>query len=139
MVTALAALIVGCGDDSSSGGKSGGGPDSRALREAQADWRRQPLHSYQYRIERQCFCLPKARGPTRITVRDGRPRGTPEDFKDADTVPELFDEVKELLPSDELSVRYDGRGVPRRIEADAVLDGSDDEITYLITGFRPVR
>ena len=110
-----------------------------ALREARATWRRRRLRNYHYRIERLCFCPPEFRGPVRITVRDGRPRGTAEPFRDVDTVRELFQTVEELISAYELSVRYDRRGVPRRIEADRIEHAIDDEISYVVSRFRRLR
>lgn len=53
-------------------------------------------------------------------------------------MPDLFRTVRGLIGSHELSVRYDRRGVPRRIEADRIENAIDDEVTYRITRFGPL-
>lgn len=81
-----------------------------ALREARTLWRARPLRNYTYRVQRLCFC--PSTNQIKITVRGGRPRGTPKGYRDVDTVGDLFRKVESLVTSHKLEVRYSRRGCP---------------------------
>jgi hypothetical protein len=74
-------------------------------------WQSQNLTSYDFTLERQCFCPEDWRGPVNITVRNGKvtsvvyvsngQTATTEKFSDVDTIEELFNIIRDA---------YDGKG-----------------------------
>jgi len=69
-------------------------------------------------------------------VRRARPRP-----RRAETVPRLHAKVRRAISSNpsKLIVRYDPIGIPRVIYIDYQRLLADEEITYLVTGFRRLR
>jgi len=87
----------------------GGGPvgpvDAGAVaayEAARALWERNGLTSYEFTLQRNCFCLPEFRGPFAITVVDGEVsealyEGGPAEDGTALTVAQVFDEIQQAL------------------------------------------
>jgi Family of unknown function (DUF6174) len=92
-------------------------------------WRQQKINNYRYTLSNSCFCIPEARGPVVIEVRNGRttsitsvqtgqPVANPEFFRTYNTVPKLFNLIRNTISSgqSELSVEYNPKlGYPTQI------------------------
>lgn len=109
-------------------------------------WASQGIRSYEFTIERQCYCPEDWRGPFDVSVIGGAPalvtyqgHGALDD-RVADlpkTMEAAFDLVLANVAT-EPDVVYDDRfGFPLRIALDPVKDTIDDEVTYVISNFQP--
>ncbi|NDJ25996.1 hypothetical protein GS682_31335 [Nostoc sp. B(2019)] len=92
-------------------------------------WRQQKISNYRYTLSNSCFCIPEARGPVVIEVRNGRttsitsvqtgqPVANPEFFQQYNTVPKLFNLIRNTSSSgqSELAVEYNPKlGYPTQI------------------------
>lgn len=92
-------------------------------------WRQQKINNYRYTLSNDCFCITEARGPVVIEVRNGRttsitsvqtgqPVTNPELFRTYNTVPKLFNLIRNTISSgqSELAVEYDRQlGYPTQI------------------------
>ena len=79
--------------------------------------------------------------PARIVVRDRRPVDPPRRLRKMATVTRLFRLVQGAIDDRvaDLQVRYDERGVPRRIFVNSLLQLADEEETYVVRRFRPLE
>jgi hypothetical protein len=88
------------------------------LKKNQKLWERQGIFNYRYTLSNDCFCISEFRGPVIIEVRDGSTTNivsadtampvNSELFQKYDTVPKLFDLIKDAIANGEdLSVEYD--------------------------------
>ena len=120
---------------------------TRDLAEARAKWRAQRLSSYEYTLQRLCFCGETR--PMRVTVANGRvqsvrPEGEllPITGPEAEWYPSvegLFDVVARALaiPAHLVDVEFDrDRGFPHSIAIDYWVNVADDEISYLVRDIR---
>lgn len=111
------------------------GSAQRTLDRARERWREAGVHSYRFRLRRQCFCPPAA--PV-LFVRRDRPRRPPSEFRGVATVPRLFRRIQGAIDDGAagLRVRYGaGRGIPRSIWIDGREYIADDEIGYRVERF----
>lgn len=114
---------------------------SEGLAEALARWLAAGIDDYTWVVELRCFC--PAEGPVEISVVDGKvvgvegePRAEPS--FGAITVLELFDRIAEALTSGEATVSYDPNlGYPLTADLDPVLNGIDDESSYIVISLTP--
>jgi len=118
--------------------------DGRAqqrLDAAHDTWRAAGVRSYRYRARHLCFCGPDVTDPARIVVRDRRPVDPPRRLRKMATVTRLFRLVQGAIDDRvaDLQVRYDERGVPRRIFVNSLLQLADEEETYVVRRFRPLE
>jgi Family of unknown function (DUF6174) len=92
-------------------------------------WNQQKISNYRYTLGRDCFCAPEARGPVVIQVRNGKTISitnaangkpvNPELFKEYNTIPKLFNSVKDAIDrkEPELTVQYNQKlGYPTQIK-----------------------
>ena len=143
VLAGLALLLPGCDLFSPSDGQRD------ALEEAEQTWRSQGVTSYEFRVQRICFCIPT--GPLLVQVRDGRPvsvtnadSGEPAtpDASMPLTVEALFAVVDDAIDRDaqRLDVDYDDTfGYPRTIDIDYNFGIADEEIFYQASDLRPLR
>jgi len=112
------------------------------LRRNAALWARQNLRDYRFRLRVQCFC-PGARQAVTVTVVNGRPRGSSPIQKRFDTFAEQFTAIGRVLEdpgAGDVSVTYDARrGFPRRAAIDPIKTAIDDEQSWTVDRFRPLR
>ncbi len=121
-------------------------PDRDAQRSAldrnSALWGRQHLRDYRFRLVVQCFC-PGARRAETVTVRNGRPSGSSPIQKRLDTFGEQFAAIGRVLGdpgAGDVSVVYDRRrGFPRRASLDPIKAAIDDEQSWTVDRFTPLR
>lgn len=113
--------------------------EAERLAEARQRWAARGVRSYRFRLAVACFCAHRA--PVTIRVRDGKPRGTPQRFREFDTVEELFARIDEELDrGGDPQARYARRtGVPRQFDADPLPHAVDDEYAVTVRRFRAVR
>lgn len=111
--------------------------DDAALRRAWQDWRGSAIRSYRTTVTRQAG---EGTFPTVVTEVDGpvvREVGVTDPGAEAPRrgheVERLYRQVRRLhATADEVEVRYDARGVPRRIAADPVAGAVDDELVLRV-------
>jgi hypothetical protein len=117
------------------------GSAQRALDSARATWRRRGPRSYAYRLRMSCLCRASTLRPRTFVVRDGRPRKPPKGWKDRATVPRLFKLVQEAIDNrvEEMDVRYRANGSLKLLAVDSVQIYQDDEYSYTVDRFRPLR
>ncbi len=91
-------------------------------------WKQQKIANYRYTLTNNCFCIPEARGPVIIEVRNGittsitsADTGLPvnsELFQKYSTIPKLFNLIKDTINRGQssLSVEYNPKlGYPTQI------------------------
>lgn len=139
IATAFLTFQVACTDST--------GPESE-LKNARARWLAHAPASYSYTVFRGCFCTSDARGPVRVTVRDGVAESrlytetgaaVPQNYAQFfPTVDALFAQIDSLRTNRvaRLDVTYDATyGFPTRIDVDVIAHAADDEFTYETSGF----
>jgi len=99
---------------------------------------------YRFTVDVQCFC--PAAQPVEVTVRDGAVisvKPSPPEFwsEVVVPVPDLFRLVGELRgTADVVDVTYDAEaGYPTTIAVDRITEAVDDEVSYVVTAFTPLR
>ena len=114
-------------------------------------WQSQNLTSYDFTLERQCFCPEDWRGPVDITVRNGKvtsvtyvsngQTATAEKFGDVDTIDELFGVIRDAYEgkntfdqkAETVNVTYHPEmGYPLTIYIDVSQMMADEEQGYTI-------
>jgi hypothetical protein len=143
ILAGLALLLPACGPLSPSD------IQREALEEAEQAWRRQGFTSYEFRVQRICFCIPT--GALIVRVQEGRPVSVtnaetgeivnPDPFVPV-TVEGLFAVVEDAIDRDarRLDVDYDDAfGYPRTIDIDFRTEVADDEIFYQASDLRQLR
>ena len=107
------------------------GSAQRKLDRARKNWRKADIHTYRFKLTRQCFCPPAS--PVLVVRRD-KPVGAPRDFRSVASVPRLFRRIQDAIDDEVsgLTVRYGKRGVPRFIAIDGREYIADDEVGYKI-------
>ncbi len=113
-------------------------PEAKAkLDRAEQRWKDSGIRTYSYKIRRICFCPPEYTRKVTITVRNGKPRNTPRNYRGVNKVEKLFDLIRGGLDAEHLEARYrSATGVPRSIYIDRSFMIADEEIGYEITRFR---
>ncbi len=105
-------------------------------------WRRQGISNYRYTFSNGCFCIPEARGPVVIEVRDGvttsitdaktgEPVSNEEFFQSFNTIPKLFLTIRDAIArrADRIDVEYDRTlGFPTNIAIDFSFQIADEEL-----------
>lgn len=119
------------------------------LSERHRKWLERRPQTYQYELQRLCFCIPPY-DDVRVTVDSGRvtavqriatrSSGFPgEDdslrVEDFETLDELFQRwMRAVQRADDVQIVYDSTQIaPTSVEIDWVLELYDDEITYGVT------
>jgi hypothetical protein len=104
------------------------GSAQAALDKARARWKALKIRSYDYEVQRTCFC------PTsswmRIKVRGGSPsKKSVAAAKDLATIPRLHRVIQQAIDakSHRLTVQYGARGVPTQISVDSIQYLADEE------------
>jgi hypothetical protein len=136
----LAPAWAGCGATGPSPGLAGD------LHGAERAWQRAGVASYEYAVERLCFCTPEGRGPVRVRVENGVVTqrtyvgsGDPVPGPLAELFPSvegLFDILAEAIASGAHSVRatYDpDLGVPLDFWIDYSEQVADEELGMRVT------
>jgi hypothetical protein len=126
-------------------------PNLQRLRVNQKLWDQQNITSYRYTLSRSCFCTPEARGPVVVEVRNGETVSVtsvatgqpvdPELFKQYDTVPELFDVIKDAIKrkASSLTVEYAKLGYPTQINIDYSAQIADEELYLTVENFQVLQ
>jgi hypothetical protein len=114
-------------------------------------WQSQNLTSYDFTLERQCFCPEDWRGPVNISVRNGEvtsvtyvsngQTATAEKFGDVDTIDELFNVIRDAYEgrntfdekAETVNVTYHAEmGYPLTIYIDVSQMIADEEQGYTV-------
>lgn len=116
-------------------------------------WEKQNITGYRYTFSNGCFCIPDARGPVVIEVRNGRtfsvssvttgqPVSNPEFFQNYNTIPKLFNIIQDAIARQavNLNVSYNSRhGYPTQINVDYNAQIADEELYLNINNFQIIR
>jgi Family of unknown function (DUF6174) len=119
--------------------------DIHQLATARVRWASADIQSYHFEYNRVCFCLPEARGPAVVTVRNGVVTDvelvqtnsvTGEPILAAfPTIDDLFDLIQRAIEEgwDVLEVEYDeALGYPTSLTVDPSTTTADDESWYYL-------
>lgn len=111
-------------------------------------WNKGNISSYRYTLSNSCFCIPDARGPVVIEVRNGRTvyvnsvetgqAVDPQFFQSYNTIPKLFNVIQDAIQrrASSLEVRYNHKyGYPTQINIDYNAQIADEEIFLTIENF----
>jgi hypothetical protein len=126
--------------------------NTRELNRNRQLWNSKNILNYRYTYSNGCFCIPEARGPVVIEVRNGvttsitsvatgQPVSNPEFFERYNTIPKLFDVVGEAIAqkADRIDARYDGQfGYPIQINIDYSFQQADEEVFISIENFQVI-
>jgi hypothetical protein len=120
-----------------------------SVTEAARIWHARQLENYQFTWQQQCFCLPEAVQPIRITVRGGAIvsattlTGEPVDDEVRSallTIDALYQRVLAAAKdAARLQFSCDSAGVPTRVFIDPNTRVADDEFRVTISAFRECR
>jgi hypothetical protein len=115
-------------------------------------WNQRNISNYRYTLSNSCFCVPDARGPVVIEVRNGQTTsitsvatGQPVDaqlFQQYNTIPKLFDVIQDAIDrrAYSLNVRYNSRlGYPTQIDIDYSSQLADEEVYLTIENFQIIQ
>ncbi|RCJ19010.1 hypothetical protein A6S26_28020 [Nostoc sp. ATCC 43529] len=115
-------------------------------------WNNQNIANYRYTLSNSCFCLPDARGPVIIEVRNGQTTSitsvetgqpvNPEFFDKYDTITKLFNLIQDAINrrAERLDVDYNARlGYPTQISIDYSFQIADEEIYLTIENFEELK
>ncbi|MBH8551628.1 hypothetical protein I8751_04410 [Nostocaceae cyanobacterium CENA357] len=115
-------------------------------------WNQQNISNYRYTFSNGCFCIPDARGPVIIEVRNGQTTsitsvatGLPVDgqfFQQYNTIPKLFNVIQDAINrrAYSLNVQYDARlGYPTQIDIDYNAQIADEELYLTIENFEEIK
>jgi hypothetical protein len=115
-------------------------------------WNQRNISNYGYTLSNSCFCVPDARGPVVIEVRNGQTTsitsvatGQPVDpqlFQQYNTIPKLFDVIQDAIDrrAYSLNVRYNSRlGYPTQIDIDYSSQLADEEVYLTIENFQIIQ
>ncbi|MBD2773603.1 DUF6174 domain-containing protein [Iningainema tapete] len=114
-------------------------------------WNQQRISNYRYILTNSCFCIPDARGPVVIEVRNGITTSitnaatgqpvNPDFFQKYDTIPKLFNLTKKAIVGGAFSVnvQYDSTlGYPTQINIDYNSQIADEEIYLSIKDLQEI-
>ena len=122
-----------------------------ALEGAQRKWQDRGYTSYEFRVQRSCFCAPPATAPLLVRVQDGQAVSVTNADTGAPatptigmplTVDALFAIVDDAIDREAatLTVTYDDAlGYPLNIAIDYDQRIADEEAYYTASGLRPLR
>ncbi|MBD2452360.1 hypothetical protein H6G76_35730 [Nostoc sp. FACHB-152] len=126
--------------------------DLRRLNFNRRLWNEQNISNYRYTLSNGCFCIPEARGPVIIEVRNGQatitsvatgqPVANPEFFAQYNTIPKLFNVIQDALNRQaySLNINYSPRlGYPTQINIDYDSQIADEEIYLTIENFEVIQ
>jgi Family of unknown function (DUF6174) len=126
--------------------------NARRLRVNRELWNRQNISNYRYTLSNSCFCIPDARGPVIIEVRNGQTvsitsvaTGQPADpqfFQQYNTIPKLFNVIRDAIQrqADNLDVTYNHKlGYPTQINIDYETQIADEELFLTIENFQVLK
>ncbi|MEH2249576.1 DUF6174 domain-containing protein [Nostoc sp.] len=115
-------------------------------------WNQRNISNYDYTLSNSCFCIADARGPVVIKVRNGQTISVisvdtgkpvnPEYFQKYNTIPKLFDVIKDAInrKAYSLNVWYSARfGYPTKIEIDYNSQIADEEKYLTIENFKVIK
>jgi hypothetical protein len=115
-------------------------------------WNKKNISNYRYTLSNSCFCIPEARGPVVIEVRNGQTTSItliatsqpvdPQLFQQYNTIPKLFNVIQDAINrrASSLNVRYDPRfGYPTQIDIDYNTQLADEEVYLSIENFEEIR
>ncbi|MDZ8107728.1 MAG: DUF6174 domain-containing protein [Nostoc sp. DedQUE12a] len=116
-------------------------------------WTKQNISNYRYTFSNGCFCIPEARGPVIIEVRNGQttsitsvetgqPVQNREYFEHYNTIPKLFNVIQDAISrrASSLDVAYNPRlGYPTKINIDYNSQIADEEIYLTIENFQVIQ
>ncbi len=115
-------------------------------------WDQANISNYRYTFSNGCFCIPDARGPVVIEVRNGETTsitsvatGEPvnqEFFQQYKTIPKLFNVIQDGINRNafSLDIGYDPRlGYPTQINIDYNSQIADEEIFLTIENFEEIK
>ena len=126
--------------------------NSRRLKFNRNLWNQQNISNYRYTFSNGCFCIPDARGPVVIEVRNGQTTsitsvatGQPVDpqyFQKYSTIPKLFNLIQDAIArqASSLSVSYaPSLGYPTQIDIDYSSQIADEELYLTIENFEEIQ
>ncbi|GAX37369.1 DUF6174 domain-containing protein [Nodularia sp. NIES-3585] len=115
-------------------------------------WNQQNISNYRYTLSNSCFCIPEARGPVVIEVRNGQTTSItsvatglavePQLFQEYNTIPKLFNVIQDAINRQafSLNVSYSPRlGYPTQINIDYNSQMADEEVYLTIENFEEVQ
>lgn len=122
------------------------------LRQNKRLWTKQKIANYRYTLSRSCFCVPEARQPVKIEVRNGKLTSivaanggkavNPEYFSQYDSIPKLFDIVQDAIArkAHRISVTYHPTlGYPTKIEIDYDQQMADEELYLTVENLEVIK
>ncbi|MBD2252437.1 DUF6174 domain-containing protein [Nostoc parmelioides] len=125
--------------------------NSRKLNFNRILWNKKNISSYRYTLSNSCFCIPEARGPVVIEVRNGKTTSitpvnpeqaiNPEFFQKYNTIPKLFNVIQYAIQSQafSLDISYNHKfGYPTRINIDYNSQIADEELFLTIENFEVI-
>ncbi|MBN3941942.1 MAG: DUF6174 domain-containing protein [Nostoc sp.] len=126
--------------------------NSRRLRFNKRLWEQANIYNYRITVSNSCFCIPDARGPVVIQVRNGQTTSitsvatgkpvNPQFFQKYDTIPELFNVIQDAInrKASNLDVEYNAKlGYPTKINIDYSSQIADEEIFLTIENFQELK
>ncbi|MEH2416560.1 DUF6174 domain-containing protein [Nostoc sp.] len=115
-------------------------------------WNQQNISNYDYELSNSCFCIPDARGPVVIKVRNGQTSSitsvatgkavNPQLFQNYNTIPKLFNVIQDAInrKAFSLNVRYSAKfGYPTQIDIDYNSQIADEEKYLTIENFKEIK
>ncbi|WP_445634235.1 Beta-lactamase-inhibitor-like PepSY-like domain-containing protein [Nostoc sp. DSM 114161] len=116
-------------------------------------WNKQNISNYRYTLSNSCFCIPEARGPVIIEVRNGettlitsvatgQPVENRELFQNYNTIPKLFNLIQDAIArkASNLDVNYSPKlGYPTQINIDYNSQIADEEIYLTIENLEQIK
>ncbi|WP_375476423.1 DUF6174 domain-containing protein [uncultured Nostoc sp.] len=126
--------------------------NSRRLRFNKRLWEQANISNYRITVSNSCFCIPDARGPVIIEVRNGQTTSitsvatgkpvNPELFQKYNTIPKLFNVIQDAInrKAFNLDVEYNAKlGYPTKINIDYNSQIADEEIFLTIENFQEIK
>jgi Family of unknown function (DUF6174) len=115
-------------------------------------WEKKNIPNYRYTFSNGCFCIPDARGPVVIEVRNGKTTSitsvetgqpvNPEFFQQYNTIPQLFNVIQDAIARQafSLDVNYSAKyGYPTQINIDYNAQIADEELFLTIENFQILK
>ncbi len=126
--------------------------DLRQLRFNRGLWDKANISNYRITVSNSCFCIPDARGPVVIEVRNGQTSSitsvatgqpvNPQFFEKYRTIPKLFNVIQDAInrKAFNLDISYDPKlGYPTQINIDYDSQIADEEIFLTIENFQQIK
>ncbi|WP_340139631.1 DUF6174 domain-containing protein, partial [Trichormus variabilis] len=114
-------------------------------------WNSKNISNYRYTLSNSCFCIPEARGPVVIEVRNGQTTSitavnpgqavNPQFFQKYNTIPKLFNVIQNAIQSQasSLDISYNHKfGYPTQINIDYNSQIADEELFLTIENFEVI-